>query len=156
MGLITYSAVLPTVAGWYAHVDNIGDVPTIFRVTPQEDGSISARSPTGRGLNKVTDAPSLVTNENGFWFGPLADQALATVLDGAFITGSLAVGAATTDLASEVDDLYINAKLVPTSGNLVGETADVTDYDGTTKTLTWAPDFSEAPANADTFMLVIP
>lgn len=58
-----------------------------------------------------------------------------------------------TDLSSAVDEYYTGQYLIFTSGALTGEKAQITAYDGATKTVTLAPGLSGAPADTDAFDL---
>jgi hypothetical protein len=69
------------------------------------------------------------------------------------VTGSLAIGAFTTNLTEATNDHYIGRQVVFVSGVLSGQATNITDYDGTTKTLTVA-DMTDAPANLDYFVIV--
>ena len=58
-----------------------------------------------------------------------------------------------TDLTNAVDDFYNDQTLVFVSGALIGQTRIVTDYNGTTKTLTFDEAFSGTPAATDEFAI---
>lgn len=58
-----------------------------------------------------------------------------------------------TNLTEATDDHYNGAVIVFTSGALAGQRTSITDYNGTTKTLTVTA-LTEAPANTDAFVIV--
>ena len=59
----------------------------------------------------------------------------------------LRVGAVATN------DIYIGSDIFFTSGNCEGEGGTITDYDGTTKIVTFAPAVSQAPADGDGYSI---
>ena len=59
-----------------------------------------------------------------------------------------------TNLAEASNDHYNGAFVVFTSGALLGQSRKISDYDGTTKVLTVATAFTEAPAAADAFIIL--
>jgi len=58
-----------------------------------------------------------------------------------------------TDLAETQDDIYIGRTIIFTSGNARGEASDITDYVGSTGTLTVTL-LANAPAATDTFIIL--
>lgn len=72
----------------------------------------------------------------------------ATVNDAAASTTSFI-----TDLASGVDDFYNGRIVIFTSGALANQASDITDYTGSTKTVTVTA-LTTAPANSSTFVIV--
>ena len=78
--------------------------------------------------------------------------ALATVV-GAAATGTLSTTVMTTNLSEATDDHYNGRVVVFTSGVLLGQAAAVSDYSGTNGTITMTA-VTEAPGNADTFVIV--
>ena len=59
-----------------------------------------------------------------------------------------------TDLAEVTNDHYNGAFCVFYSGALTGQSRKISDYDGTTKVLTVASAFTEAPAAGDDFLII--
>jgi len=59
-----------------------------------------------------------------------------------------------TNLSEATNDHYNGAFVVITSGALLGQSRLISDYDGTTKVVTVATAFTEAPAAADTFIIL--
>jgi hypothetical protein len=80
-------------------------------------------------------------------------EANSTIVSGACITGTLSTTACTTDLTEATDDHYIGRTIIWVTGVLTGQASAITDYNGTTKLLTYTA-VTEAPANADRFVLV--
>ena len=74
----------------------------------------------------------------------------------ALVLNTCAAGSTTTSIVTNLteatDDHYNGRALVFTSGALVGQGTSITDYNGTTKTLTVVA-LSEAPANTDLFVI---
>lgn len=68
------------------------------------------------------------------------------------ITGTLSTTQMTTDLTEVTDDHYIGRLITWTSGVLIGQQTNVTDYAGATKMLTYTTT-TDAPSNGDTFIL---
>ncbi len=68
-------------------------------------------------------------------------------------TGTLSTTQMTTDLTETTDEHYKNHALYFLSGNLAGQVVFVTDYNGTSKLLTFTQ-ATEAPANNDEFVLL--
>lgn len=59
-----------------------------------------------------------------------------------------------TNLAEATDDHYRDAVLSFVSGNLTGQSRTISAYDGTTKTVTLDQALTDAPANADEFLVL--
>ncbi len=76
---------------------------------------------------------------------------------GAAIAGTLSTTQMSTDLTEATDDHYGNSTrqrlLLFTSGNLAGQATNITDYNGTTKVLTFDA-LTEAPAADDEFAIL--
>lgn len=60
--------------------------------------------------------------------------------------------AVVTNLTEDTDDHYNGRTITFTSGALDGQSASITDYNGTTKTLTVST-LTEAPSNTDAFVI---
>lgn len=73
------------------------------------------------------------------------------------VTGTVSTGSTTTvvttGLSETTDDHYNGRVIVFRSGNLAGQAATITDYNGSTKALTVST-LTEAPGNGDTFVIV--
>jgi len=59
-----------------------------------------------------------------------------------------------TTLSEATNDHYNGAFVVFTSGALLGQSRKISDYDGTSKVLTVAAAFTEAPTVGDTFLIL--
>jgi len=59
-----------------------------------------------------------------------------------------------TNLTEATNDHYNGAFVVFTSGALLGQSRKISDYDGTSKVLTVAAAFTEAPTAGDTFLIL--
>jgi hypothetical protein len=59
----------------------------------------------------------------------------------------------TTDLAEATDNHYIGRIVIWTSGVLLGQASDITDYAGSGGLLTYSAT-TEAPSNGDTFVII--
>jgi len=59
-----------------------------------------------------------------------------------------------TNLSEATNDHYNGAFVVFTSGALLGQSRKIGDYDGTSKVLTVATAFTEAPTAGDTFIIL--
>lgn len=59
-----------------------------------------------------------------------------------------------TNLASTTDNFYNNAFLLFTSGALKGQCREISDYDGSSKTITLATALTSAPADTVEFVIV--
>jgi len=76
-------------------------------------------------------------------------QTTSTVSDASATTAGF-----DTALAEASDDHYNNMVIVFTDNNLAGQARRISDYDGTDKTITVVPAFTEAPANGDAFVII--
>ena len=91
-------------------------------------------------------------------FDPASDRVLLDKTDAMRIATAVNDASATTtsfvtDLTEATDDHYIGRTVIFTSGALLGQATDITDYNGTTKALTVTA-LTEAPADNDTFEIV--
>jgi hypothetical protein len=113
---------------------------------------------TGGAVDTVTDVTNRVTANTDQIAGNatsatnLQKSALAITV-GAAVSGTLSTTQMSTDLAEATDDHYIGLVIKWTSGVLSGQGTDITDYDGTTKVLTYTAT-TEAPSNTDTFVIL--
>ena len=89
--------------------------------------------------------------------GTAADT-LEAVLDATPTGTVMDAGASATDfdtsLTEASDDHYNNAYVVFTSGVLLGQSRMISDYAGTSKNITVATAFTEAPGNGDAFIIL--
>ena len=75
------------------------------------------------------------------------------IVTGAAIAGTLSTTQMTTNLTEATDDHYNGRVIIWTSGVLLGQATDITDYTGSTKLLTYTA-ITESPSAADTFVIV--
>lgn len=88
--------------------------------------------------------------------GPAADNLEASALGiavGSAVAGTLTVTQMTTSLSEASPDHFNGRVVVWTSGNLIYQASAITDYDGSTKTVTYLT-ITEAPSEGDTFVIV--
>lgn len=76
-----------------------------------------------------------------------------SIIPGTAQSGTLSTTQMSTNLSETTDDHYIGRIIIWTSGNLVGQASDITDYAGTNGVLTFTA-VTEAPSNSDTFIIV--
>ena len=76
-----------------------------------------------------------------------------TMVTGAAVTGTLSTTQMSTDLTEATDDHYNGRVIIWTSGVLQDQATNITDYDGTTKVLTFTA-VTEAPSDTNTFIIV--
>ncbi len=69
------------------------------------------------------------------------------------LTGTLSTTQMTTNLTEVTDEHYKGRTVIWISGDLAGQASDITDYDGSSKMLTYTV-VTEAPANTDEFIIV--
>lgn len=75
-----------------------------------------------------------------------------TIVSGAAAAGTLSTTEMTTNLTEATDDHYNGRLLTWTSGVLQDQQTDITDYDGSSKKLTYTA-VTEAPSAGDTFVI---
>ena len=83
----------------------------------------------------------------------VTEKMSAAIIASTALTGTLSITQMTTNLTEDTDNHYNGRTLIWISGNLAGQATDVTDYDGSSKMLTYTV-VTEAPANTDEFILV--
>jgi hypothetical protein len=109
----------------------------------------------GGGFDQTTD--SLEALKDG--------SATVAQLENAFYGGARTTGAVVddasnsastfeTNLSASANDHWNGAYLLFTSGTLAGQVRKITDYDGTTKFVSFTDAFTAEPTAADAFMLV--
>ena len=81
------------------------------------------------------------------------EASVGTNVIGAAEAGTLSTTQMTSDLTEATDDHYIGRTVIWTSGVLINQASDITDYAGATGLLTYT-DVTEAPSAADTFVIV--
>src|SRR3990167_2620953 len=80
-------------------------------------------------------------------------KSAAVIVSGAAIAGTLSTTQMTTDLTEATDDHYNGRIIIWTSGVLLNQATDLTDYTGATKLFTYTA-VTEAPTAGDTFIVV--
>jgi len=80
-------------------------------------------------------------------------ESFFTLESGAAVAGTLSTTQMSTDLTETTNDHYIGRIIIWLSGALLRQATDITDYDGTTKILTYTAT-TEAPTAADKFIIV--
>lgn len=113
--------------------DTVANVTTVATVTNEVDADITKIS------GSATAADNLEASALGIVTGACEGTPTTTVVQ--------------TDLAEATDDHYIGRVIVFTSGNAAGEATDITDYTGSSGTVTVTA-LTTAPAAADTFVIV--
>lgn len=142
---------LMTLAGYTAP-----DNSTIAAIAAYVDTEVAAiKAKTDQLVFSVAnqlDANMLSINGNST---AAVNQALAagTMVTGSAIAGTLSTTQMTTDLTKAVDDFYIGRVIIWTSGSLQNQAATITDYDGTTKTLTFST-VTAAPSAGNSFIII--
>ena len=117
-----------------AGLTNIGTIATVTDVTNQVTADV-----TGIG-GSATAAANLSASALGIVVGAATATTLTTTT-------------MSTGLSEATDDHYIGRIIVWTSGVLLNQATDITDYTGSTKLLTFTA-VTEAPSDTDTFVIV--
>lgn len=81
-----------------------------------------------------------------------AGSVFDSLVTGQAQTGTLSTTQMTTNLTEATNDHYNGRLITFLTGTLAGQQTDITDYDGTTKALTFTA-LTEAPANGDAFVI---
>jgi len=76
------------------------------------------------------------------------------VTQGTVVDAAASASSFITSLTNATNNFYNNAVLTFTSGTLDGQTRRISDYDGSTKTITLSPALTSAPADSDGFTIV--
>lgn len=79
-------------------------------------------------------------------------ESFAGIVEGAAQAGTLSTTQATTNLTEATDNHYNGRTLVWITGVLAGQATTITDYDGTSKILTFTA-CTEAPSASDRFLI---
>jgi len=80
-------------------------------------------------------------------------ESVSTIIKGTAQSGTLTTSEMTTDLTEATNDHYNDRIIIWITGTLTGQAAQITDYDGTAKKLTFTP-VTEAPIANDEFIIV--
>lgn len=115
----------------YAGTNNT--IPTVTNVTNQVTANATAISGSATAADR-------------------AESIFLSLVVGAAQTGTLSTTQMSTNLTEATNDHYNGRLLTWVTGNLAGQQTDITDYDGTSKTLTFTA-VTEAPADGDAFVI---
>lgn len=80
-------------------------------------------------------------------------ESVSTIIKGTAQSGTLTTSEMTTDLTEATNDHFNDRIIIWITGTLTGQAAQITDYDGTSKKLTFTP-VTEAPLANDEFIIV--
>ena len=146
------------------HTAGIADIPTVAEFNARTQPTADYFDPAADTVVTMTNVTTTanVTNEVTADVTKVSGSATAAdnleaaslgIVTGTAVTGTLAVGSCTTSLTETDNDRYIGRTLVFTSSPLFGEATDITDYDGSTKILSYS-NLTEAPVNGTTFVIL--
>ena len=172
---IVSAGAITTLAGAVVNVDTVDTLTTYTGNTPQT-GDNFARLGAPAGASVSADIAGLQTDTDD-----IQTRLPAALVSGKMDSDVQAINASTTaavqlalsaneiengqcegtptttviqtDLAETQDDIYIGRVVIFTSGSARGEATDITDYTGSTGTLTVTA-LANAPAATDTFILI--
>ena len=122
-----------------------GDTTAADNAEAMFDGTGYAGGTTKLAVNAVALSGSTTAADN-------AEAGYTGIVTGTAITGTLSTTAFTTNLTEATDDHYNGRIITFTSGVLAGQQREITDYNGTTKTITVAA-MTDAPSNTDAFFI---
>lgn len=128
------------------------NLPTDVAGVQSDTNDIQTRLPAVLTADGNMKSDALRINGVAAAAAQLAKSA-AVIISGAAIAGTLSTTQMTTDLTEATDDHYNGRIIIWTSGVLLGQATNITDYTGATKLLTYTA-ITEAPTAADTFILV--
>jgi len=127
------------------------DVPGLIATLQADTDDIQTRLPASlAGGLMSSDAVAI----SGSTAAAVQLEASAeTIVIAAAVTGTLSTTQMTSDLTEATDDHYNGRIIIWTSGALKDQATNITDYTGTNGLLTFTA-ITEAPSNADTFVIV--
>jgi hypothetical protein len=165
----TLPATLSTIAGYIdtevaaikAVTDALPDAGALTSIGTDTARLTAARAAVltdwidGGRLDLLLDAVKAITDALGATAAANLAKSMsdAGLPSGAAIAGTLSTTQMTTNLTEATDDHYIGRTVIWTSGVLLGQASDITDYAGATKLLTYTA-VTEAPSATDTFIIV--
>jgi len=127
------------------------DVPTLIAAVQADTDDIQTRLPAAlSGGRMAADAQAISTSTDA---ADKLEASAETIEVSAAAAGTLSVTQMTTTLTEVTDDHYNGRIIIWTSGVLLRQATDITDYDGGTKMLTYTA-VTEAPGDGDTFIIV--
>lgn len=133
------AGVLDEVATLTGHTAQTGD--NFARLGAPSGASVSA---------DIADIDSRTLTATNF---AKISASVSTNVEGAAEAGTLSVTQMTTDLSEATDDHFIGRTVIWTSGVLLNQASDITDYQGSNGLLTYTA-VTEAPSASDTFVIV--
>lgn len=117
--------------------------------------SLGLNDPTAAAIADAVWDEATASHVAGGSFGKMVisiyDSQIAA--DGQINDVSATTTSFVTNLTEASDDHYNDAVITFTTGNLSGQSRVISDYDGTTKTVTLDEALTEAPANTDEFLI---
>ncbi|TVM02600.1 MAG: hypothetical protein CV087_09370 [Candidatus Brocadia sp. WS118] len=142
---------------------NAYDPPTKAELDTAESNIRGADSDTLKTLSDQIDDvstfdPATDTVDVGKLGGDAAlltrlKESVGTIIKGTAQSGTLTTSEMTTNLTEATNDHYNDRIIIWITGTLTGQAAQITDYDGTAKKLTFTP-VTEAPIANDEFIIV--
>ena len=123
-----------------------------FTVTDSASGVVTLSDDARYDTSQVSSA-DIVSISGSTAAADRLEASAETIVVGAAATGTLSTTQMTTDLTETTDDHYSGRIIIWTSGVLKDQGTDITDYDGTTKMLTYSA-ITESPSNGDSFVIV--
>ncbi len=144
------AAVDTEVAAIKAVTDVIPNAGALTTIQADLD-DIQTRIPAALASGNIK-ADILAVNGSTAAAASLAKSA-AAIVRAAAIAGTLSTTQMTTDLTEATNDHYNGRVIIWTSGVLLDQATNITDYDGATKMLTYTA-ITEAPTAGDTFVIV--
>ena len=123
------------------------DTSSVYKIVPAIGAWLETTITTRANVDEIdANAAAATALKNLYTGGVIA----SSVNDAAATTTSFIAAAGT----SAVDDWYNNSLIVFTSGTLAGLCRKVSDYTGSTRTITITPALLSAPANGVTFVIL--
>ena len=126
------------------------DVPTLIAAVQSDTNDLQTRTPAALiGGRMDSDVEAI----NASTTAAIQLALSAAQIESGVCEGTPSTTVIQTDLAETQDDIYIGRVVIFTSGNARGEATDITDYTGSTGTLTVTA-LANAPTASDTFILI--
>jgi hypothetical protein len=120
-------------------------------VTHSETTDVQARLPAALSSGNIkADVLAISTSTAA---ADNLEASAEVIITAAAAAGTLSTTQMTTDLTEATDDHYNGRIVIWTSGALLGQATDITDYTGATKLVTYTA-VTEAPGAGDTFVIV--
>jgi len=140
---------LSTMDGKLATIDNLIDTEIAAIITDTED--IQSRLPAAlAGAYMSSDAAAISGSTAA---ADNLEASAEVIVVAATAAGTLSTTQMTTNLTEATNDHYNGRIVIWTSGVLIGQASDITDYVGATKLVQYTA-VTEAPGDGDTFVIV--